>query len=89
MPQQQASSPDPDRRTRSGDRRQQQDRRHGERRREADRQHPERPFPADEDTTQAEGQSGGSARRRGTTLNSRPVAHALSEDEIRFLLDDD
>ena len=88
-PQQQASNPDPSRRMRSEDRRQQTDRRREGLRREADRQHPELPPLDDGGDAQAEGQPGGIARRRGTTLNSRPVAHALNEHEIRFLLGDE
>lgn len=88
-PQQQASNLDPNRRMWSGDRRQQPDRRHEDCRREADRQHPERPSLDDGGDAQAEGRSGDSARRRRATSNSRPVAHTLSEDEIRFLLDDE
>jgi hypothetical protein len=41
---------------------------------------PEDSFRLDEDSN---------ARRRETILNNRPAGRALSEDEIKFLLDDD
>ena len=72
------------------DRRQQTDRRRESGRREADQQHPEQSFQLDRiKNAQTEEHFGNDSRNRETTLKSRPVVHALSEDEIRFLLDDD
>lgn len=72
------------------DRRKQADRRHQSGRRETDQQHPEQSFQPDSgNNAQAEEQSGNNTYNRRTILTSRPAVHALSEDEIRFLLDDE
>ncbi|MGE4442306.1 MAG: hypothetical protein AB7D27_12580 [Desulfomicrobium sp.] len=62
----------------SDDRRQQRDRRRVSGRRETD-QHLEEAFQ----------QAQNNAYRGRKTRNAKPVTHALSEDEIRFLLCDD
>jgi hypothetical protein len=66
--------------TRGNDRRQQTDRRRVSGRRETDQEQPEESFQRDGDND---------AHRRKTILNSRPAGRAISDDEIRFLLDDD
>ena len=76
--------------TQSNERRQQTDRRRGNNRRETDRQHPEPSFQLDKESyAQAEEQSRNNARNRRKSSNNRPVVQALSENEIRFLLNDD
>ena len=75
-PPHQTSRSDMDATARSNDRRQKTDRRRESGRREADQ-------------PQAEEHFGNNSHNRETTLKNRPVVHALSEDEIRFLLDDD
>lgn len=60
---------------RSNDRRQQTDRRRESGRREADQPQTEH--------------FGDSSHNREANVKSRPVVHALSENEIRFLLDDE
>lgn len=73
----------------SDDRRQQRDRRRVSGRRETD-QHLEEAFQqAGISNGQAEQQAQNNAYRGRKTRNAKPVAHALSEDEIRFLLCDD
>jgi len=85
----QNSSSDMNRTTQSNERRQQTDRRRGNSRRETDRQHPEQYLQLEiESNAQTEEQSGNTARNRRKISNNRPVVQALSEDEIRFLLDD-
>ena len=74
--------------TQSDERRQRTDRRRGNCRRETDQQHPERSFQPDGVTRAQTEEHGNHAQNRAAILNSRPVVHALSEDEIRFLLDD-
>ena len=84
----QALPSDMDRTTQGDERRQQTDRRRGSHRRETDQQYPERSSQTDGVTKAQAEEHGNHAQNRGTILNSRPVVHALSEDEIRFLLDD-
>lgn len=84
----QALPSDMDRTTQGDERRHQTDRRRGSHRRETDQQHPKRSFQLDGDTNAQTEEHGNNAHNRGAILNSRPVVHALSEDEIRFLLDD-
>jgi hypothetical protein len=73
--------------TQSDERRQQADRRRGSYRRETDQQHPERSFQIYGDTNAQAEEHRNNAQNRAAIFNSRPVVHALSEDEIRFILD--
>ena len=82
----QNSSSDMNRTTQGNERRQQTDRRRGNSRRETDR---EQYLQLElESNAQTEELSGNTARNRRKISNNRPVVQALSEDEIRFLLDD-
>lgn len=83
----QALPSDMNRTTQGDERRQQTDRRRESYRRETDQQQPKRLFQLDEDTNAQTEEHGNNAHNRGAILNTRPAVHALSEDEIRFLLD--
>ncbi len=72
------------------DRRRQKDRRRVSGRRESDQQNPEESFQLDRLKNELEQKRAAkNSYPRETTVKSRPVAQVLSEDEIRFLLEDD
>lgn len=88
-PSQQTSHSEMNRRSQSSDRRQQPDRRHGDCRREMDRQPERLSKGSGGPSAQSAEKSVITTRNGGTVFISRPVAHALSEDELRCLLDHD
>ena len=86
----QTSRSDMNERAQDSDRRQQPDRRRGGRRRETDQQNAEESFQLDRiKNEQSQEHSGKKSSNRETPVKSRPFTQTLSEDEVRFLLDDD
>jgi len=76
-------------RAQDNDRRQQPDRRRGGRRRETDHQNAEESFQLDKMKKElSEEHSGKKSSNRETPVKSRALTQPLSEDEVRFLLDD-
>lgn len=74
---------------RSGDRRQQTDRRRRDGRREEDRFSAPSSQGNGNAKAQPEEKFGNNTLKSARNFISKPAAHALSEDELRFLLDDD